>query len=67
MSVVLRIFRMSMYCNLRSSMLSPSFRFNRATCVLGLGIFGGGGMSSLDEDSARLGDSSHSRWGEVGE
>jgi hypothetical protein len=60
---------MSMYCNLRSSMLSPSFRFNRATCVLGLGIFGGGGMSSLDEDSdsARLGDPLHSRWDEVGE
>ncbi len=67
MSVVLRILRMSMYCNLRSSMLSPSFRSKRAKCVLGLGIFGGGGRSSLDGDSARFGDSSRSRWGEVGE
>jgi hypothetical protein len=48
---------MSRYCNLRSSMLSPSFRFSRATCVLGLGIFGGGGMTSGDEDSERFGDS----------
>ena len=53
---------MSMYCNLRSSMLSPSFRFSRATCVLGLGIFGGDGMSSVDDDSERFGEP-----GEVGE
>ncbi len=55
-SVVLRIFRMSRCCNLRSSRLSPSFRFSRATCVLGLGIIGGGGISSVDEDSERFGE-----------
>jgi hypothetical protein len=61
-SVVLRIFRMTRCCKLRSSRLSPSFRFSRATCVLCLGIFGGGGMSSVDEDSERFGEP-----GEVGE
>ncbi len=55
---------MSRCCNLRSSRLSPSGRLSRATCVLGLGIFGGGGMSSVDEDedSERFGEP-----GEVGE
>ncbi len=31
-------------------MLSFSLRFNRATCVLGTGIFGGGRISSEDDD-----------------